>query len=121
MAGKHKAAKNAKISPFMSENADCKEGRFLQVGNSLLLSAKFQSLTASAIHLYICMAMESAGRIDFVFPLKAAKKYGFSATTFRSKVTELQEQGFIKLVSSGKCIRKANQYRFDFSWKGGTG
>lgn len=50
------------IKPWLSARLDCKEGRFIQVGNSLLLSKEFQALTAGARFLYLCMTMESGGR-----------------------------------------------------------
>ena len=43
------------IKPWLSARLDCKEGRFVQVGNSLLLSKEFQALTAGARFLYLCI------------------------------------------------------------------
>ena len=54
------------IKPWLSARLDCKEGRFVQVGNSLLLSKEFQALTAGARFLYLCMTMESAGKREFI-------------------------------------------------------
>ena len=63
------------ITAWMSAKADNKEKRFIQVGNSLLLSKEFQKLGVGARCLYMCMAMESAGKRGFEFPLSAAKSH----------------------------------------------
>lgn len=113
---KRKAAEHCQILPWLSAKGDCREGRFLQLGNSLLLSAEFQTLSAEARQLYLAMALESGGKREFVFPLKSAKKYGFAETTFRRKVKELKEGGFIH-VDSGHNLRLPNHYSFIFDWK----
>lgn len=105
------------IAPWLSANPDCKEGRFIQCGNSLLLSKTFQKLSKGAMHTYFCMAMESGGKRDFIFPLTAAKKYGISKNSLVRHVCELAEAGFIT-VSSGKVVRQPNLYSFALAWKG---
>ena len=47
--------------------------RFIQVGNSLLLSKQFHALSTGSRFLYFCMAMESGGRKNFILPQKDAK------------------------------------------------
>ena len=105
-----------KIPSWLSANADCKEGRFIQVGNSLLLSKKFQKISQGARLLYFAMAMESAGKIEFVFPLKQATKHGFKEMSFRRYIKELTDSGFIT-VTSGANTREPNIYKFSFEWK----
>ena len=114
--GKRKAAQNSEIKPWFSAKPDNKEGRFIQVGNSLMLSKKFQGLRYSTQRLYECMGMESAGNRDFKFPQKTAKKYGFTNKTLIAGVKELQEKGFIKVIS-GRNTRQPNLYSFCFDWK----
>ena len=111
-----KAAQNCNILPWLSARADCKEGRFIQIGNSLLLSDSFAELSAGARMLYFCMSLECGGKRVFTFPLTAAKKYGFAPATFRRHITELEAAKFIS-VNSGKCVRQANVYEFSFGWK----
>lgn len=113
---RRRAAQHCKILPWLSAKNNCQEGRFLQVGNSLLLNKEFQKLPDTAKHLYQCMAMESGGRPDFVFPLTAAKKYGISETTFRRHVKSLSKAGFIS-VESNANLRKPNKYKFTSYWK----
>ena len=124
MAGK-RAAQNAAILPWMSAKGDCKEGRFLQVGNSLLLSHRdsdgsdtnaFTQLSVGERYLYLCLAMESGGRREFKFPLKSAKKYGLSNATFRRHLEVLIDKGFIERTSM-KNLRQPNKYSFTTSWK----
>lgn len=105
------------LLPWLSEKPNNKEGRFTQVGNSLLLSKSYQKLNNATKHLYQSMCMESGGKREFVFPLKAAAKYGIAERTFRRSVQELQETGFIDTVSSGRITREANQYSFSLRWK----
>lgn len=102
--------------PWMSAKADGREKRFLQVGNSLLLSKKFQSLGTGARLLYLCMAMESGGRRTFLLPRTAAKKYGVPSTSLRRYIRQLADGGFIK-VTSYKNLRKPNVYEFSSAWR----
>lgn len=112
MASKKKKA----LVPWLSALSDGKDGRFIQIGNSLLLSKTFQELSSGAQHLYFCMAMESGGHWDFKFPLKAAKKYGIASTSLRRYIAELEAGGYIA-VQSNKNLRIANDYRFSVAWK----
>lgn len=77
------------IAPWLSARADNVEGRFIQIGNSMLLSREFQKLTVGSRYLYFCMAMEAGGQKNFHFPLSAAKKYGIKPSTFWTYVHEL--------------------------------
>lgn len=115
--GRPKASKNVPISPWLSAKKDCREGRFIQIGNSLLLSDLFHRLKDSSKYLYICMAMEAAGRSDFLFPLSTAKKYGIQRATFRRGIQELIENNLIELTSSGQVTREPNYYQFVYTWK----
>lgn len=114
--GRHKAAQNCVVLPWASAKPDCKEGRFIQIGNSLLLSMTFQELNVGAQHLYLCMLMESGGRKSFEFPLTTAKKYGIPSSSFRRYVDELHAANFID-VQSGANARMKNLYSFSLAWK----
>jgi hypothetical protein len=105
------------LSFWLSGKKDGREGRFIQIGNSLLLSKDFQHLGYGARQLYFCMAMEAGGAREFVFPRATAGKYGFSWSTAYPLIKTLIDAGYIELVSSGKSIREANRYRFCFGWK----
>jgi len=71
------AKSSAKPLPrWMSAKRDCREARFVQIGNSLLFHEKFRSLSAGAFKLYICCAMEAAGSINFQIPASKAEQYG---------------------------------------------
>ena len=104
------------IKPWLSAKPDCKEGRFVQVGNSFMLSKAVQSLSAGAFRTYLCMAIESGGRREFQFPLHVAKKYGISSSSLRRHVEELEENGFIQ-ASRNANLRKPNDYLFSLEWK----
>lgn len=108
------------ISPWLSANRDNREGRFIQVGNSLLLDKEhFQKLSSSAKLLLFYMAMESGGKREFKFTYSAAKKYGLAATTFERAKKELQDAGFIERVYDEEYSQfKAAVYRFSLEWKG---
>ena len=114
--GKHKAAQRCAISPWLSARADGKEGRFIQIGNTLLLDPAFQSLSDGAKHLYSCFSMESGGKREFIFPQAAATKYGIPTRSFRRHVKELISAGFITM-QSGAPARMPNAYQFSFAWK----
>ena len=104
------------LVPWLSAKADGREKRFIQVGNTLLLSQKFQSLGAGARQLYFCMAMESGGRRQFIFPQSAAKKYGITPSSLRRHVKELEDAGFL-IVHSLQNLRLPNEYEFSLRWK----
>lgn len=106
MSGKKKT--HPDIKPWFSAKADCRERRFIQVGNTLLLSPAFRKLSCGAQQLYLCMGMESGRRRGFTFPQSAAKKYGFAPTRFWRYVAELERERSIK-VYSGKCARCPNR------------
>lgn len=115
--GKHKAAVNVEIKPWLSAKYDCKEGRFIQIGNSLLLSKNFQALSIYARHMVLCMAMESGGRRQFIFPKSAGAKYGISYHTYRNCLAELKEALFIRCIEDNHTLRKPNVYEFISDWK----
>lgn len=64
------------IVPALSAKVDNKEKRFIQVGNSLLLSKQFHALSTGSRFLYFCMAMESGGRKNFILPQRTQKAHG---------------------------------------------
>ena len=112
-----RSAEHCTVLPWLSGKADCKEGRFLQIGNSLFLSKDFQALSAGSQFLYLCMALESGGKRAFIFPLSAAtKKYGLKPASFRRYIEELVKAGFIVRHSMAN-LRQPNEYEFSLSWK----
>ena len=111
-----KKKSGAEMRPWLTEIMDCKEKSFIQVGNKLLLSKRFQNLSPGAQILYLCMAMESGGRKDFKFPLSVARKFGFAKNSFWRYRNELDEKRFIK-YRSNKNLRKPNEYEFCLEWK----
>ncbi len=116
--GRHKSAVNCNIKPWLSARPDCKEGRYIQVGNSLLLSDTFQNISAGARWLYLCMALEAGGRQTVKFSHGSAKKYGIPYTTFDRTVKILREAGFIELIEDEDHSQfRANEFRFSSQWK----
>lgn len=114
---RHKSAQNCTIPFWLSAKQDCKEGRFVQLGNSLLLSQEYHKLSAGAQHLYLCCAMESGGRRTFTFPQAAAKKYGIPPRSMRRYIQELIAAGFIEVEASGRWTREDNRYVFSHIWR----
>lgn len=107
----------ATLQPWLTEKVDCNEKRFVQVGNSLLLSPCFQDLSAGARYCYLCMTMEAGPRREFRLPKSAAKKYGIPHSSLCRYIRELEDGGWID-VRSMKSLRKPNEYRFCLTWKG---
>lgn len=109
----------SEVKPWLSANPDNKEKRFAQVGHSFCINQAVKDLSPAAFKMYICMADEAGADRTFEFPERAAKKYGFTnKDTFRRKIKELTDKGFIEIVENNRTCRKANIYRFSFKWKG---
>lgn len=113
---RRKAAENCQILPWLSGNQNNREKRFLQIGNTLLFDEKYKTLRPAARQLYVCMAMEACGKSQFEFPHRAAKKYGFSGTSFDNYARELQQAGFIEKIKQEEQFAVA-RYQFTFAWK----
>jgi hypothetical protein len=117
--GRPKAAVQVEIKPWLSAKRDSKEGRFIQVGNTLLLSKKFHKLSTGARQMYLCMAMESGGRRNFNFSKGTGTKYGFPYTSHTRFIKELIESRFIICTKRFHTIK--NEYEFSFlEWKADT-
>ena len=109
---------NGQLLPWMSARLDCKEKRFLQLGNSLFFSDTFQQLNAGSRWLYLCMAIESGGKRDVVFSRAIAKKYGIPRNSFSRQIKELKDSGFIEVSIEGNLWQfEPSVYRFSFDWK----
>lgn len=125
--GRRKTARHVQIRPWLSARHDCEEGRFIQVGNTLLLSRKdadskeenaFLNLSTGARFLYLCMAMESGGRPCVTFSHGAAKKYGIASSSFDRAIKSLIDAGFVTLEMDDDLAQfRANTYRFSNTWK----
>lgn len=101
---------------WMSAAPDCRETRFVQIGDTLLHNERFKALSPGAFKLYVCCSMEAAGRINFQIPASKAEKYGIPRKSFQRYLQELIDAGFIQLNRSGKTTRTANDYSFYFDW-----
>ena len=115
---RRKDARNCKILPWVSAKMDIREGRFLQIGNSLFMSKAFQGLKPGAAILYLCMANEAGGKRTLAFSHGQAKKYGFPSTSFDRYIKELERKGFVRRLHppGGEMFVKA-EFEFIFSWK----
>ena len=93
----------------------------MQVGNSFLLAFGGKhpiKLSPGARWMYVCMAMESGGKREFVFTHGAGKKYGISGTSYDRRVKELESSGFIERVMDDGLAQWAPcTYRFTLGWK----
>ena len=113
-----KAAQNVPIRPWLSARLDCKEGRFIQIGNSFLLDKRTQKLSAGVLRLYLGMCMESAGKAQVVFTHGAGRKYGISGSSYDRYIRELIENGYIERVTDEAMLRyRPNEFRFVSAWK----
>lgn len=108
--------KSDTIKPWLSARGDCKEGRFIQTGNSFVLSAAVHELTDGAKWTYQCMCMESGGKRTFTFSEADAKKYGIKPRSLRNHIAKLIEHKFITAARLGHAGQK-NQYTFSLEWK----
>lgn len=95
------------------------EKSYIRVTSSLLRSEKYQSLTFSARFVFQCMALESGGHVEFVFPeATASKHYGISPATLRNAVRELIANNIISYASEKRERGKPVPYRFNhLAWR----
>lgn len=115
---RRKAAKNVEIKPWLSARKDCREGRFIQVGNSLLLSRDFQKLTSGARVMYLALCMESGGGRETTFTHGDGKKYGIKKTSFDRHIKELCDAGFIERVEDENLMQYTpSAFRFSLAWR----
>lgn len=104
------------LSRWLTAAPDCRESRFIQVGNSLLFSKAAQQLSPGAFKLYLCCAMEAGQFRNFQLTESKAKQYGFAKRSFIRYRDELKKAGFIQVDKCGKTTREPNDYSFCFSW-----
>lgn len=108
----------ADIKPWLSSDKSCVEGRFIQVGNSWMMSKPLQVLTANARLLMLYMAMESGPSRRFAFTHSTAEKYGLSASTFDDAKKQLLQIGYIRIVNNEDYNQyKPNEFEFMSGWK----
>lgn len=108
-----KSQSSKPLKRWLTSSSDCRERRFVQIGNTLLFDKRFTSLSVGARYLYILAANEAAGSRDFQFPALKMKALGINA---RKYIKELVDAGFIELVRSGRNTRTPNDHRFSFHW-----
>ena len=113
-----KSQSSKPLKRWLTASSDCREKRFVQIGNTLLFDKKFTSLSVGARYLYILAANEAAGSRDFQFPALKMKALGIKERTARKYIKELIDAGFVELVRSGRNTRTPNDYCFSFHWLG---
>lgn len=115
---RHKAAKISPLRPWLSGNKDCRDGRFIQVGNSLLLDDAYNKLDGNVHKTYYALCMESGGKPTVKLSRAGARKYGLSPATFARSIKTLKKEGFISCDFEDNPHRyETNVYRFKIGWK----
>ena len=117
---KQRGAQNCSILPWMSAHPDNREGRFLQIGNSLLCGegSRFKTLTSGAQMIYLCMAMEAGEQQEVTFSCSTAQKYGIGKNVLPRAIKELIQAGFIEIADNLSYKQfKPTVYRFIIDWK----
>ena len=117
---RQRAASQCKINGWLSENRDCKEKAFLQVGVSLLTSNAYKELPDAAKTVYLAMCAEAGKNREVKFSRGIAKKYGFTdERRYYRGVDALIAAGFIeKVAEPGAAQYAPTKFRFLFDWKG---
>lgn len=107
---------NSSLPFWQSANPDCKEKRFLMLGNSFLLHPMILGLSNSAYRVYSYMCLESGGERIFTFPYCKYKKI-VSKPTFQRALQELIDNRLIETLQNNANLRKANVYCFNPKWR----
>lgn len=92
------------------------EKRYIRLADTLLCSAAARGLSPSAFKILTYMKVEAAGKKDFQFPCRKYIDF-MTKPTFQKVLKELEEAGFIDIVSRNKNLRIANEYTFSSRWK----
>lgn len=108
--------RKTKFKIWESAKANCDDGRFMRMSNSLMLHPTTMSLSGSAYKVLGYMILESAGKRVFEFPRKKWRNF-MSNSTFQSAKNELIKKGYIELLESGRITKTPNLYRFSSGWK----
>lgn len=117
MARKKKSGPGERLAPFVP------------IFNDELDSQAFKELTASAAKVYPYfkridgklkrkMGGDYNGIFDFTY--SEAEKYGFARKTFSRAITELNDKGFLNIVSQGGkrgCGMSNSKYKLSDRWR----
>ena len=90
--------------------------RFVSLPHSLLRNKAFQSLSSTAIVIYVHMLDWSCQQQEIIYPYTLVKDI-VSNKTFYKCIDELEEKGFIKTIEKGSFNHKPNKYKFVGDWK----
>ena len=102
---------------------------FVPIFNEELESAAYRALSASAAKVYPFfkridgklrkkMGTDYNGIFDFTY--SEAERYGFARKTFSRAITELNDKGFINIVSQGGkrgCGMSNSKYKLSDRWR----
>lgn len=94
-----KSQSSKPLKRWLTASSDCRERRFVQIGNTLLFDKRFTSLSVGARYLYILAANEAAGSRDFQFPALKMKALGIKERTARKYIKELVDQRFLEVIT----------------------
>ena len=108
--------KRVPFAPWETRYANGIEKRFIRLGATQMASEAMRKLSSSAFRIYISMRLESGGHREFTFPHTKYAAF-MSKPTFFRVLKELEEAGFIDIVSRNKNLRISNEYRFSERWK----
>ena len=108
--------KKVPLAPWETKNANGIEKRYIRLGDTLLCSAAARSLSPSAFKALIYMKIEAAGKKNFQFPCHKYIDF-VSKPTFYKALKELEEVGFIDIISRNKNLRIPNEYAFSTRWQ----
>jgi hypothetical protein len=112
---RHQTVRDEKFKFYLKDGSSA-GGRFVQIGNSLLLSKRFQALSPLARWMYFALAMEAAGKDVVSMSHSQAKKYGITPSGYDNAVRQLKDGGFIRL-DDGLGRLETNRFRFVRDWQ----
>lgn len=108
--------KKVPFPPWDSKNASGIEKRYIRLADTLLCSAAARGLSPSAFKILTYMKIEAAGKKNFQFPCHKFIDFMSKPTAYKA-IKELEEVGFIDIISRNKNLRIPNEYAFSDRWK----
>lgn len=108
-----------KIKAFKDYECDTKDlkDNYYVMTKSMVLNENYLSLTNSSKILYSYMKLWSIGKEKFTFSYSLASQFIKNRKTIYNSLNELEEKGFIEVISKSRQVGYGTKYKLSSKWK----